>query len=56
MISFTNLLCVFLTYLIESYISPSCSYEFNVVYMQRKKTQYLLHYNNRKSTHFQEQK
>ena len=30
------LLCVILTYLIESWISPGCSYEFNVVYMQRE--------------------
>ena len=30
------LLCVLLTYLIESWISPGCSYEFNVVYMQRE--------------------
>ena len=34
MISFANLLCVLLTYLIESLISPGCSSEFNVVYVQ----------------------
>ena len=28
MISFANLLCVLLTYLIKSLISPGCSYEF----------------------------
>ena len=37
MMSFANLLCVLLTYLIESSISPVCSYEFNVVYVQREK-------------------
>ena len=37
MISFANLLCVLLIYLIESGIPPGCSYEFKVVYVQRKK-------------------
>ena len=32
-----------LTYLIDSWISPGCSYEFNVVYVQREK---FVHYNN----------
>ena len=41
MISFKNLLCLLLTYLIESWISPGCSYEFNVVFMQREKSQHL---------------
>ena len=36
--SLRNLPCVLLTYLIESWISPSCSYEFNVVYVQREKS------------------
>ena len=27
-------------------ISPGCSYAFNVVYVQREKSQYLLYYNN----------
>ena len=45
-----------LTYLIESWIYPGCSYEFNVVYVQREKSQYLLYYNNIWSTHVQEQK
>ena len=40
-ISFKNLLCLLLTYLIESWISPGCSYEFNVVFMQREKSQHL---------------
>ena len=31
--------------LIELQISPSCSYEFNAVYVQQKKSQYLLYYN-----------
>ena len=56
LISSTNLLCVLLTYLIESWISPGCSYEFNVVYMEREKLQYFLYYNNIWSAHFQEQK
>ena len=56
MISFPNLLCVLLTYLIESLISPGCSNEFNVVYAQQEKSQYLLCYSNMWSTHFQEQK
>ena len=43
MISFVNLLCVLLTYLIESWNSPGCSYEFDVVYVQREKLQYLLY-------------
>ena len=50
------LLSVLLTYLIESWISPGCSYEFNVAYVQREKSQYLLYYNNVWSTHFQGQK
>ena len=38
MISLANLLCVLLTYLIESWISPGGSYEFNVVvYVQWEK-------------------
>ena len=37
MISFANFLCVLLIYLIESRIPPGCSYEFKVVYVQRKK-------------------
>ena len=40
----------------ESWISLGCSHEFNVVYVQREKSQYLLYYNNIWSTHFQEQK
>ena len=55
-ISITNLLCVFLTYVIEPWISPGCSYEFHVIYMQREKSQYLLNYNSIQSTHFQERK
>ena len=44
MISFTNLLYVLLPYLVESWISPSCSYDFNLVYVKReKKSQYLLY-------------
>ena len=54
-ISFVNLLWVLLTYVIESWISPGCSCEFNVVYLQREKSQYLLYYINI-STHFQERK
>ena len=46
---------VLLTYLIESSISPGCSYDFNVVYVQQKKSQYLLYHNNIWSTHLQEQ-
>ena len=37
MVSFGNLPCVLSTYLIESLISPSCSYEYYVVYVQWKK-------------------
>ena len=55
-ISFANMLRVFLTYLVESWISPGCSYEYNVVYVQREKSQYLLYYNDIWSTHFHEQK
>ena len=33
---------VLLNYLIESWISPGCSYEFNVVYMKWEESQYLL--------------
>ena len=40
-----NLLCVLLTYFIESWILPAFSYEFNVVFVQRGKSQYLLYYN-----------
>ena len=56
MTSLAKLLCVILTYLIESLISRGCSYEFNVAYAQREKSQYLLCYSNIRSTHFQEQK
>ena len=45
-----------LTYLIESWISPGCSYEFNVVHVQQNTSQYLLYYSNIWSIHFQEQK
>ena len=56
-ISVENLLqicSVYLTYLIESWISPGCSYELNTVYVQREKSQFLLYYysikeNKRKS-------
>ena len=37
MILFANLLCVLLTYCIESWVFPGCSYEFNVVYLQWQK-------------------
>ena len=43
MVSFVNLLCLLSTYLIESWISPACSYEFSVVYVQRGKSEYLLY-------------
>ena len=56
MILFVNLLLLPLTYLIESWISPGYSYEFNVVYVQPDKSQYLLHYSNIWSAHVQEQK
>ena len=46
MVSFTTFFYVLLTYLIESWIFPGWSYEFNVVYVQQeKKPQYLLYYN-----------
>ena len=32
MISFANLICILLAHLIESWISPGCSYEFNSLY------------------------
>ena len=48
-------LCVF-NLVIEPWISPGCSYEFHVIYMQREKSQYLLNYNSIQSTHFQERK
>ena len=56
MTSFANFLCVLITYLVELWYSPGYSYEFNVVCMQREKSQYLLHYNNIWTAHFQEQK
>ena len=37
MVLFKNLLCVLVTYMTESWVSPCCSYEFNVVSMQREK-------------------
>ena len=33
-------LCTFLTYLIETWISPGYAYEFKVVYVQPEKSQY----------------
>ena len=46
MVSFTTSFYVLLTYLIESWIFPGWSYEFNAVYVQQeKKPQYLLYYN-----------
>ena len=56
MILFMNLLLGFSTYLIKSWISPGCSYNFQAVYVQQEKTQYLLYYSNIWSTHFQKQK
>ena len=56
MILFMNLLFGFSTYLIKSWISPGCSYNFQAVYVQQEKTQYLLYYSNIWSTHFQKQK
>ena len=56
MISFASLICVLLTYLTESWISLDYSYEFNVVYVQREKLQYLLYYNNIWSADFQDEK
>ena len=47
-------LCTFLTYLIETWISPGYAYEFKVVYVQPEKSQYFFYYNNIWSTHFQE--
>ena len=35
-ILFANFLCLLLAYLIEHWISTGCSYEFNVVYVQRE--------------------
>ena len=56
MISFAKLLCAFLTCLVEQWISPGFPYKFNVVYVQREKSQYLLYYTNIWSTHIQKQK
>ena len=56
MILFMNLLLGFSTYLIKSWISPGCSYNFQAVYVQQEKTQYVLYYSNIWSTHFQKQK
>ena len=57
---FDDIVCEFApcisTYLIKSWISSGCSYEFNVVYVQLEKSQYLLHYNNIWRSHFQEWK
>ena len=48
-------LCTF--HLLEWVVNFSgCLYEFNVVYVQREKSQYLFYYNNVWSTHFQEPK
>ena len=50
MIKLANLLCVLSAYLIESWISPGCSYEFNVVYVQHKQEVHIFkNKNNRKS-------
>ena len=52
-----NNVCEFaLTYLTVSLISPDCSYEFNVVFVQREKSQHLCYYNNIWSKQFQKQK
>ena len=55
---YDNTVCEFAlctsAYLIESLISPGCSYELNVVYLKREKLQYLLYYNKIFSVHFQE--
>ena len=54
--SFANV-CTFSFNLLDRVVNfPGCSYEFNVVYVQREKSQYLLYYNNIWSTHVQEQK
>ena len=55
MLSFANMFCVLLTYLIEIWISPGSSYEFNVVYVQREK--FSIYYTTAAhEVHFQEQK
>ena len=51
MISFANLLFVLLLILSSRKFIPGCSYEFNAVYVQREKSQYLLYYNKILSTH-----
>ena len=43
MTSRASLLCLLLPYFIESRISSGCSYEFNVVYVQREKPSYEVH-------------
>ena len=55
---YNDIVCEFAlcTYLMESWISPGCSYEFNVVYGQREKSQHWLYYNNIWNEHFQEHK
>ena len=50
MISFANLPWVLLTYLIESLISPGCSSEFNVVYVQERKVVFVILQQNMKHT------
>ena len=55
MIPFTKFICVLLTYLIESWISPGYSYEINVLYVQQENSQDFLYYNTLLQ-HFQEQK
>ena len=54
--SIANLHCVLLIYLIESLISPGCSYEFNVVYVQREKSQCICYNITSYGVYFQEQK
>ena len=49
-ISFANLLCVLSNYLMEPWISPGCSYEFNEVYVQWEKSQYMRYILSRKKT------
>ena len=39
-ILFENLLCVLLTYVIESWFSPGCSNYFNIVYVQQETKQH----------------
>ena len=56
LMGYDDIICEFALCNFNLLDSPGCSYEFNVVYVQRDRSQHLLYYNTIWSANFQEQK